>query len=73
MRLYFPAWIIVAGLFLAHTSGILQSIGGVVGSVDTIFADTVKGVNFLKQQEAKKQLAKQVKTLHPVVVKKTKG
>jgi hypothetical protein len=61
---------VLAGLFLAHASGILQSIGGSVAAVDTLFTESAKGINFLKQKEAQRNLVRQTKKLHPVIVKK---
>ena len=57
-----PAWLIVAAVFIAHATGILQMVGGSISAIDTTIGDTIKVKNWIKTKEAapKKVAHKQV-------------
>ena len=57
-----PAWLIVAAVFIAHATGILQMVGGSISAIDTTIGDTIKVKNWIKAKEVapKKVAHKQV-------------
>ena len=59
-----PAWLIVAAVFIAHATGILQMVGGSISAIDTTIGDTIKVKNWIKTKEAAHKKTAEHKVLH---------